>query len=168
LRRVDVPATLALAGSTARQGLGALAPEVEIELSGGESLELEADQAQLSQVFVILLENALLALRDVPAPRLRVRCERGERGERGLRVVVEDSGPGIPSELLPRLFQPFVTGRKREGPRPGTGLGLAIARGIVERHGGNIRAGRSEVLGGASFEVELPYSQPVSIAAATS
>ncbi|WP_163998414.1 sensor histidine kinase [Pyxidicoccus caerfyrddinensis] len=165
LRRVDVPATLALAGSTARQGLGALAPEVEIELSGGESLELEADQAQLSQVFVILLENALLALRDVSAPRLRVRCERGERG---LRVVVEDSGPGIPSELLPRLFQPFVTGRKREGPRPGTGLGLAIARGIVERHGGNIRAGRSEVLGGASFEVELPYTQPVSIAAATS
>ena len=165
LRRVDLPATLALSWSTARQGLGALAPEVAFEPPGSESLEVEADQAQLSQVFVILLENALLALRDVPAPRLRVRCERSQRT---LRIRVEDSGPGIPSELLPRLFQPFVTGRKREGPRPGTGLGLAIARGIIERHGGSIGAGRSEALGGALFEVEMPLVQPVSLAAAVS
>jgi len=61
-----------------------------------------------------------------------------------------------------------VTGRKREGPRPGTGLGLAIARGIIERHGGNIRAGRSEALGGALFEVEMPLTQPASLAAAVS
>jgi signal transduction histidine kinase len=165
LRRVDVPTTVALAWSTARQGLGALAPDVAFEPPESEPLEVEADQAQLSQVFVILLENALLALRDVPAPRLRVRCARRAQT---VCVRVEDSGPGIPGELLPRLFQPFVTGRKREGPRPGTGLGLAIARGIIERHAGNIRAGRSEVLGGALFELEMPLNQPVSIAAAVS
>ncbi|NMO17384.1 HAMP domain-containing histidine kinase [Pyxidicoccus fallax] len=165
LRRVDVPATLALSYSTARQGLGALAPEVTFEPPASESLEMEADQAQLSQVFVILFENSLLALRDVPSPRLRVQCARDGQV---LRVRVEDSGPGIPAELLPRLFQPFVTGRKREGPRPGTGLGLAIARGIVERHGGNIRADRSEALGGALFEVEMPLIQPASLAAAVS
>jgi signal transduction histidine kinase len=117
LRRVDVGATLALAWSTARQGLDSLAPEVAFDPPGSEVLEVEADQAQLSQVFVILMENALLALREVPQPRLRVRCAREART---LRVTVEDSGPGIPPELLPRLFQPFVTGRKREGPRPGT------------------------------------------------
>jgi signal transduction histidine kinase len=111
------------------------------------------------------LENALLALKEVPAARLQVRCER--RGTH-LLVRVEDSGAGIPPELLPRLFQPFVTGRKREGPRPGTGLGLAIARGIIERHGGNIRAGRSEALGGACFELELPLTQPAHLAAAVS
>ncbi len=155
LRRVDPHATVALAYSTARQGLGALAPEVTFEEPSGEGLEVEADQAQLSQAFVILFENALLALRDVPTPRLRVSCAR--EGEH-LHVRVEDSGPGIPPELLPRLFQPFVTGRKREGPRPGTGLGLAIARGIVERHGGRISAGRSE-LGGARFELVLPCLQ---------
>ncbi|MBZ4422431.1 HAMP domain-containing sensor histidine kinase [Myxococcus sp. RHSTA-1-4] len=165
LRRVDVPSILALSYSTARQGLGALAPEVAFEPPVSESLEVEADQAQLSQVFVILLENSLLALRDVPSPRLRVQCMCDART---LRVRFEDSGPGIPAELLPRLFQPFVTGRKREGPRPGTGLGLAIARGIVERHGGNIRAGRSESLGGALFEVEMPLIQPASLAAAAS
>jgi signal transduction histidine kinase len=165
LRRVDVGATLALAWSTARQGLDSLAPEVAFDPPGSEVLEVEADQAQLSQVFVILMENALLALREVPQPRLRVRCAREART---LRVTVEDSGPGIPPELLPRLFQPFVTGRKREGPRPGTGLGLAIARGIVERHGGKIQAGRSGELGGARFEVELPWAQPVSLSAAVS
>jgi signal transduction histidine kinase len=82
-----------------------------------------------------------------------------------VRVVVEDNGPGIAPELLPRLFQPFVTGRKREGPRPGTGLGLAIARGIVERHGGRISAGRAEA-GGARFDVELPQAQTVMAVAA--
>ncbi|WP_263452094.1 sensor histidine kinase [Hyalangium gracile] len=161
LRRVDLRATVALAYSTARQGLGALAPETAFEQPDGEMLELEADQAQLSQVLVVLFENALLALRDVPAPRLRVMCT--QEAER-VRVVVEDNGPGIPPELLPRLFQPFVTGRKREGPRPGTGLGLAIARGIVERHGGRVTAGKAE-LGGARFEVELPRTQTVMAAA---
>ena len=162
LRRVDLRATVALAYSTARQGLGALAPEVAFEQSEGEAIELEADQGQLSQVFVVLFENALLALRDVQAPTLRVSCT--AEGEQ-VRVVVDDNGPGIPPELLPRLFQPFVTGRKREGPRPGTGLGLAIARGIVERHSGRITAGRAEDLGGARFQVELPKAQTVMAAA---
>jgi len=163
LRAVDVSATVALAWSTARQGLGALAPEVAFELTGDEAARLEADQGQLSQVFVILLENALLALGDMPAPTLRVVIAADART---LCVRVEDSGPGIPPELLPRLFQPFVTGRKREGPRPGTGLGLAIARGIVERHGGTLRASRSEHLGGARFDLTLPLRQPAPLSIA--
>lgn len=162
LRRVDLRATAALAYSTARQGLGTLAPEVGFEQPEGQAIELEADQAQLSQVLVVLFENALLALREVPSPKLRVTCT--QEGER-VRVVVEDNGPGIAPELLPRLFQPFVTGRKREGPRPGTGLGLAIARGIVERHGGRITAGRAET-GGARFDVDLPKAQTVMAVAA--
>ncbi len=163
LRRVDVSATVALAYSTARQGLGALAPDVSFEVEGDAALTLEADQSQLSQVLVILLENALLALRDVPARRLRVAL--GQEDGR-LLARVEDSGPGVPPELLSRLFQPFVTGRKREGHRPGTGLGLAIARGIIERHGGRMEVGRSEALGGAAFTLVLPLAQPASISAA--
>ncbi|XXF80359.1 HAMP domain-containing sensor histidine kinase [Myxococcaceae bacterium GXIMD 01537] len=160
-RRVDLHATVALAYSTARQGLGALAPDVAFESEGSEDLQVEADQAQLSQVLVILLENALLALRGVSAPRLRVSWAR-EEGR--VRVAVEDSGPGISPELLPRLFEPFVTGRGRDDARPGTGLGLAIARGIAERHGGQLGAGRSS-LGGARFELTLS-GLPAPLAAA--
>jgi signal transduction histidine kinase len=164
LRMIDLGATADLALSTARQGLGVDAPEVKVERAvPPEVAPVEADQAQISQLLVILFDNALLALATAPEKRLRVWAE-----ARGERVVlgVDDSGPGIAPELLPRLFQPFVTGRKREGPRPGTGLGLAIARGITERHGGQIRAGASP-LGGARFEVELPRHQAVLAAAAT-
>ena len=110
---------------------------------------------------MILFDNALLALAGAAAHRLRIESHLRED-----RVVVsiEDSGPGIAADLLPRLFQPFVTGRKRGEPRAGTGLGLAIARGIVERHRGAIRVGRS-ALGGARFELELPRVQPVLAAA---
>lgn len=156
-RLVDLDATVDLAFSTARQGLSAAAPEVALEkVSDGDAPLVEADQGQLMQVLVVLFENALLALAGASVRRLRV--TRSARGE-CVALCVEDSGPGIPPELLPRLFQPFVTGRGRDAPRPGTGLGLAIARGIVERHGGTIRAGASKELGGARFDVELPRAQ---------
>jgi signal transduction histidine kinase len=134
-----------------------------VELSVPQELPLiEADQAQLTQLLVILIENALLALAQVEARKLRLGAK--VVGER-IQLTVEDSGPGVAPELMPRLFQPFVTGRTREGPRRGTGLGLAIARGIAERHGGTIRVETSP-LGGAQFSVELPRLQAV-LAAAT-
>lgn len=159
LRIIDVRATAELAISTARQGLGLPSEHVVITCeTSPEAPLVEADQAQLSQALVILLDNALLALEGAERAILRVHATlEGDR----LRVSIEDSGPGIPPELLARLFSPFVTGRKREGPRPGTGLGLAIARGIVERHHGTLTAGRSEALGGARFDLELPRVVPV-------
>ncbi|HEY8211233.1 MAG TPA: HAMP domain-containing sensor histidine kinase [Myxococcaceae bacterium] len=164
LRMVNLDATVDLALSTARQGLGDAAPAVEVlRERAGEGALLEADQAQLSQVLVICVENALLALAGRPSPRLKITT--AMQGDRAT-LVIEDSGPGIAPELASRLFQPFVTGRGRDGPRRGTGLGLAIARGIVERHGGRISAGKSEALGGAKFEISLPKIQAVLAAAA--
>ena len=90
--------------------------------------------------------------------RARVREEDpDQRGatRRRIELAIEDSGPGVPPELQERLFQPFVTARKREGPRPGTGLGLAIARGIVERHARNHRRRIDRALGGARFDAAL-------------
>jgi signal transduction histidine kinase len=158
LRLVDVRAIVELAVSTARDGLGPEAPQdVEWLRDAGAAAMVEADQAQLLQVLVVLLENAALALHEAPVRRIRVRT----RVQDGwLYAAVEDSGPGIAEELLPRVFEPFVTGRKREGRRPGTGLGLAIARRIVERHGGTIGAGRSE-LGGARFDLRIPQYQKI-------
>jgi signal transduction histidine kinase len=162
LRLVDLRATTELALSTARGGLGESLPRVEVMADHADPAPLlEADQAQLSQALVVLFENALLALDGIEHARIRVTTRAA--GER-VHVSVEDSGPGIPEDLAPRLFQPFVTGRKRSATRSGTGLGLAIARGIVERHRGTIRAGRSD-LGGARFDVELPRYQGVLAAA---
>ncbi len=158
LRLIDAMPTIQLALSTARRGLGFDADDVDATVAGGEALLLEADQAQISQALVILLDNAFLAV--AGAPDKKIRISTSVTAER-IGIAVEDSGDGIPAEVQDRLFEPFVTSRKREGPRPGTGLGLAIARGIVERHHGAISADRSEALGGARFVLSLPKVQPV-------
>jgi two-component system sensor histidine kinase FlrB len=75
---------------------------------------------------------------------------RAEADADRVRLTVTDQGPGIDRKLLSRIFEPFVSGR--EG---GTGLGLAIARGVVERHGGELRADSRPGFG-ATFTVELP------------
>jgi signal transduction histidine kinase len=157
LRLVDLAAIAELAVSTAKQGLGRQSEDVEILRQELSPALVEADQAQLLQVLVIVLDNALLALQGTAKKQIRVSTRlEGEF----IKLKVEDSGPGISLELMPRLFQPFVTGRGREGTRPGTGLGLAIARSIVERHHGKITASRSS-LGGAELEMILPKVQPV-------
>ena len=72
-----------------------------------------------------------------------------EDGE-GLRFTVADRGPGVPSEMRPRLFEPFVTGRTE-----GTGLGLAVVRRVAELHGGRVAIDRRPG-GGSVFVLWLP------------
>jgi len=153
-RVIDLPATVELGYSTARQGLDVDSSGVRIDFDQPEHATIEGDQAQLSQVFVILFENALLALREIDGATIEVNTG-VEDG--AVWITIEDNGPGIPEAIRARLFQPFVTGRKRQGPRPGTGLGLATARGIVERHGGQIDAKQRDA-GGACFALRLPVS----------
>jgi hypothetical protein len=71
-------------------------------------------------------------------------------GKRTLKVKIQDTGPGIPPEIMDRLFSPFFTTKEK-----GTGLGLAISYGIIEHHGGKIDV--RTVLGkGSTFTVSLP------------
>ena len=82
-----------------------------------------------------------------------------------VRLTVEDSGPGVPEEALPRLFEKFyrpprppaAAGRAAAaaGARSGTGIGLAVVRGLVEAQGGTVRARRSR-LGGLAIDLDLP------------
>ena len=161
LRMVRLADTVELAISSATSGLGEeLPPDVVWNCTiEPEDLTIEADQAQILQIFVILFENALFALEDSETKTIHIDAEKLDA--RTIRIGIEDSGPGIDEALAARLFDPFVTGRKREGKSHGTGLGLAIASGIVERHNGTICADRSPKLNGARFLIELPIHQNI-------
>jgi two-component system NtrC family sensor kinase len=110
-----------------------------------------ADAHQLQQVFLNLITNAEQAMekRQRDAQRLIVRTRRAGRI---IRTEIEDTGPGIPPNLIERIFNPFFT-TKPTGS--GTGLGLSISLGIVREHEGRIWAENAPT-GGARFVVELP------------
>ena len=113
-----------------------------------------ADAHQLQQVFLNLITNAEQAMeqRDGHHHRLTVRTRRN--GE-AVRIEVEDTGGGIPANLIERIFNPFFT-TKPTGS--GTGLGLSISLGIVREHEGRIWA-ENVASSGARFIVELPIIQ---------
>lgn len=111
----------------------------------------QLDYAQIEQVLLALMSNAIEAM-----PRggsLAISANRTTDGQH-LRLIVADTGPGIPPEQIPRLFDLFVTGKPS-----GTGLGLAFAKKIVELHGGHITA-ESELALGSRFTIVLPIAVP--------
>jgi signal transduction histidine kinase len=117
-----------------------------------EPAAVTGDPVRLRQLVAILVDNAI---RHSPAGgevRVAVRAD-----GRSTDLSVEDQGPGIRPEDLPRVFDRFW--RAPGAPAGGTGLGLAIAQWIVERHGGRI-AVVNRVGGGARFDVELPVRTP--------
>lgn len=118
-----------------------------------ESRYIDGDRSALEQVIVNLVTNGAESAGDGGSVRLEV----GGDGA-SVAIVVEDSGPGIPPEVLPRIFEPFYT-TKRDGSVRGTGLGLYVALGLVESLGGSIRAGVSGS-GGGRFDVRLPMAPP--------
>ena len=91
---------------------------------------IEADSAQLTQVLVNLVLNALHAMADGGTLTLRT-----ERGEGVVRLVVADTGTGMDAATLEQIFLPFFTTREVD---QGTGLGLSVVHGIVTAHGGTI------------------------------
>ena len=123
---------------------------VEVSREYGEDLMLYCLGDELRQVFANLISNALDAMAD--GGRLRVRVRRA--GRRGMRVLVADTGSGIPAEVVPQIFEPFVSTKADTG----TGLGLWVSDGIVRKHGGKIavRSCTSEGRHGTVFAVFLP------------
>lgn len=106
---------------------------------------------RLVQVFVNLLRNALMAIEK--DGRIEVRSRRVDRNRQAFEcITVEDNGPGIPADVLPDIFDAFVSTRLDS---KGTGLGLTVAEGIVTQHGGTISAANRPE-GGARLEVSLP------------
>jgi signal transduction histidine kinase len=147
-RRLDlasaVQRTLALVGGRARK------QQVAVTFRPPQTPVLvEADEEQLQQLLVNLTLNALDVMPRGGGLEIEIRPPRGtERGR--VEVCVRDTGPGIAAEVLPRLFQPFVSGKET-----GLGLGLVTSRRIAESHGGSLE-GHNQPGGGACFVLRLP------------
>jgi signal transduction histidine kinase len=147
------------------EDLGALAAEfVELFGSAWPNLALSAerpakaivaavDREMIRQVWVNLLENTAQACGEQGG---RVLLKAGE-GPTGPFVEIADDGPGIAPEILPRLFEPYVSGRPGGG---GMGLGLAISRKILLDHGGDLELIESSRRG-ARFRLALPRPEDV-------
>lgn len=118
-----------------------------------DAATVSADSRLLRQALVNLFLNSLQAM--PREGRLEVRASRVSlEGKPYAEILVRDSGPGIPSDLVGKVFQPFFTTKAT-----GTGLGLAVVRGIVEAHGGTIDLAQASP--SAQFRIRLPLeSQP--------
>ncbi len=149
LAEVDINNVLLQALEIAEPQLEAGAIQVDLHLETDLPQTL-GDAGQLQQVFLNLFTNAQQAMGELTGERI-LRVE-SQSGAADLRVTVSDNGPGIPHELLRRIFDPFFTSKP---VGEGTGLGLSICYGIVREHGGRIWA-ESEPGRGATFTVELP------------
>lgn len=125
-----------------------IALHIEAPLDGAM---IEGDRLKLSQVFSNLIGNAIKF-----TPRAGDISARVEESEGGVRILITDTGAGIPPEALPHLFEKFNQRHTvgTAGER-GTGLGLAIVNRLVELHGGKITV-QSEVGRGSTFTVCLP------------
>ena len=143
---VDVAALLQSIADLVRPRLAALG----IRLALGIPPALPAvvgDSDELEMALLNLVTNAIDAMPDGGDLRLAA-----DAGDDGVRVTVTDTGGGIPPELLPRIFEPWVTTKP---PGHGTGLGLSITRDVVTRLGGAIVAERVAG-GGTAFTITLP------------
>jgi len=117
------------------------------------SLIVIAAEAALASVLVNILRNAVDAMRDAPLRHVRVEA-RSMAGR--VRVEVRDTGPGIRADILPHLFEPFVTSKPAGS---GLGLGLVISAELIRAMAGTLRAANLPG-GGACFAIDLPAYIP--------
>ena len=117
---------------------------------------IRVDEPAIAEVIYTLVDNA--AKYSPPATTIRISAGPDDAG--GIRVNVEDRGPGIPAEMRERVFEKFFRamrdGDLGDRKSTGTGMGLAIAHGIVQAHGGRIWIEDADGHPGAKFVVVLP------------
>lgn len=135
-----------LARSAFDRVIGAEGVRIEVRVPK-EPFLIHADPSQLRQVLSNLITNSVQAM---DGPGTIVLGARDCRGQ--ALITLEDDGPGIPPDLIDRVFEPLFTTRAK-----GTGLGLPICRQIVERHGGSIEVDAADG-SGARFTIRLPDS----------
>jgi heavy metal sensor kinase len=137
----------------------AVAKNVTLHLDVPDSLTFVADPAKLARLFINLIDNAIKYANPGDSVQVSATIQDGQ-----VQVSVADTGPGIPAEHLPRLFERFYRVDKARSRQDvadasngsGAGLGLSIAEWLAKAHGGRIEV-TSQVGQGSTFTVWLPY-----------
>ena len=154
---VDIPTLLTSCVQTLAIVAGE--KEVHIDLDCGPMSPVRGSPDRLAQVFTNLLDNAIKHSPRQGKIRVTARMVTGsaqQRLKRHVEIRIADSGPGIPDEDLPRIFERFYqVDKSRANPAGGAGLGLAIVHEIVEMHDGQIRV-ENQTTSGAVFTVLFP------------
>jgi CheY-like chemotaxis protein len=149
--RVDLAGVVLRAVETSRPLLQQAGHDLTVSMPP-TPVFVDADVTRLAQVFANLLNNAAKYTERGGHVRLSVDRRGGD-----VTVSVKDDGVGIPSDLLPVVFEMFVqVDRSLERTRGGLGIGLTIAKRLVEMHGGTIEASSSGMGTGSEFTVRLP------------
>ncbi|MFL6293311.1 MAG: MEDS domain-containing protein [Thermoanaerobaculia bacterium] len=134
---------------------------LDLELPAGP-LPVQGDRLRLSQALANLLHNATKFT--PPGGRVAVRAHLAD--PRRIELSVRDSGQGIAPEVLPHVFEVFAQGdRSLDRARGGLGVGLAVVKGLVEMHGGEVRAASAGLGQGSEITLLLPLDQGASLAA---
>lgn len=123
----------------------------DIEMASG--MAVDVDREHLRIILTNLIANALDALGESDSGAIQIVATQNDTET---RLTVADNGPGIAEEILPRIFDPFISTR----PREGHGIGLALVKRIVSVYGGEIAA-ENQVSGGARFTVRIPMSYTI-------
>jgi signal transduction histidine kinase len=144
---LSVPAATAALVDRICPTLGSHRVDVQVE---GSPPAVDVDPTRLDQILTNLIENAAKYSDEGTPISIRIR----PRGS-GVSLAVEDRGPGIPAEELPKLFDRFYQAKRAREKKSGLGLGLYITTGLVEAHGGRIEV-ESELGRGSTFSVWLP------------
>ncbi|MDQ1238579.1 MAG: two-component system, NtrC family, sensor kinase [Thermodesulfobacteriota bacterium] len=127
--------------------------DIAIEMHLDEGLpRITSDQAQLQQVFLNIVDNAIDAIGKKGSISIVTEHRNGNSGK--IHVEISDTGPGIPKDKMSKIFDPFFT---TKSANEGTGLGLSISYSIIEKLGGTITVD-SEVGCGSTFKITLPVT----------
>jgi PAS domain S-box-containing protein len=154
--RVLLSDVLASAVETARPAIDAAGHQLTVSIPP-DPVFLEADLTRLAQVFSNLLTNS--AKYTPPGGHIWLTAERLDRE---VVVSVRDTGIGIPGEALPSIFDMFSqVDRSVERSTGGLGIGLALVKGLVEMHGGTVKAESAGVGKGSTFTVTFPVPAPL-------
>ncbi|HLV34073.1 MAG TPA: HAMP domain-containing sensor histidine kinase [Spirillospora sp.] len=151
MNKVDLDFSQIVSAIGQRLAIVAEKEGIDLQVEVDSLPHIAGDGDRLAQVITNLVSNAITYTPRGGRVHVRTQANNG-----GVELIVADTGVGIATEDLPRIFERFYQVDKARGPRRGTGLGLAITREIVQAHGGTIRVTSAGPDAGSVFTVWLP------------